>query len=183
MDNYKTQKKPTLQKETRVEKESIKVSLSNVAQHAGVSTATVSRVLNTPEKVSESTRLAVKKSIEKLGYIPDGAARALATRQSRIIGAVVPTLDNALFATGIQHFQKQLKYHGYTLIITSHEYDLIEEFNEVKMLLRQGIAGLLLVGSQHAPQLDSLLTEKNLPFVNCWAYNQGTTRESTLYRI
>ncbi|MCP4011230.1 MAG: LacI family transcriptional regulator, partial [Proteobacteria bacterium] len=84
------------------------VSLGDVAQHSGVSTATVSRVINNPEKVAAKSRIAVNASIEELGYIPDGAARALASRHSGIIGAVVPTLDNALFATGIQSLQRRL---------------------------------------------------------------------------
>ena len=146
-----------------------KVSLDDVAQHAGVSTATVSRVLNNPEKVTAKSQQAVNASIELLGYIPDGAARALASRHSGIIGAVVPTLDNALFATGIQSLQRRLKALDYTLIVASNEYDLTEELNAVKMLLRQGVDALLLVGSQHDPALVRLLDEKGVPHVNCWA--------------
>ena len=146
------------------------VSLGDVAQHSGVSTATVSRVINNPEKVAARNRDAVNASIEKLGYIPDGAARALASRHSRIIGAVVPTLDNALFAAGIQSLQRRLRQHDYTLIVASHEYDLVEELNEVKMLLRQGVDALLMVGSRHDPALLQLLEEKGVPYVNCWAW-------------
>ncbi|NKB63678.1 MAG: LacI family DNA-binding transcriptional regulator [Gammaproteobacteria bacterium] len=147
------------------------VSLDDVAQHSGVSTATVSRVINNPEKVAAKSRIAVNASIEALGYIPDGAARALASRHSGIIGAVVPTLDNALFATGIQSLQRRLRQLDYTLIVASHEYDLAEELNEVKMLLRQGVDALLIVGSQHDPALLQLLNEKRVPHVNCWAWN------------
>jgi LacI family transcriptional regulator len=145
------------------------VSLGDVALHSGVSTATVSRVINNPEKVAAKSRIAVNASIEALGYIPDGAARALASRHSGIIGAIVPTLDNALFAAGIQSLQRRLRQHDYTLIVASHEYDLTEELNEVKMLLRQGVDALLLVGSQHDPALLQLLAEKAVPYVNCWA--------------
>ena len=146
------------------------VSLGDVAQHSGVSTATVSRVINNPEKVAAKNRLAVNTSIEALGYIPDGAARALASRHSSIIVAVVPTLDNALFAAGIQSLQRRLRQHDYTLIVASHEYDLVEELNEVKMLLRQGVDALLMVGSRHDPALLQLLEEKGVPYVNCWAW-------------
>ena len=147
------------------------VSLGDVARSAGVSTATVSRVLNNPEKVAEKSRLAVTAAIDSLGYIPDGAARALASRQSRIIGAVVPSLDNALFAAGIQSLQRRLKYHGYTLIVASHEYNLEEELEEVKILLRQGVDALLLVGSEHDSKLVQIIESKAVPYVNCWAYD------------
>ena len=150
------------------------VSLGDVAQHAGVSTATVSRVINNPEKVAAKNRMAVNTSIDALGYIPDGAARALASRHSRIIGAVVPTLDNALFAAGIQSLQRRLRQHDYTLIVASHEYDLDEELNEVRMLLRQGVDALLMVGSRHDPALLQLLEEKNVPYVNCWAWESDS---------
>ena len=151
-----------------------KSSLADVARQAGVSTATVSRVLNSPEKVAEKSRQAVKDAIERLGYIPDGAARALASRHSSIVGAVVPTLDNALFAEGIQCFQRRLKQLGYALIVASHEYDPGEEVAEVKILLRQGVDALLLVGSHHDPGLLQLLEEKAVPFVNCWAYDPAS---------
>ena len=153
-----------------------RVSLGDVAQHSGVSTATVSRVINNPEKVAARSRIAVNASIEALGYIPDGAARALASRHSRIIGAVVPTLDNALFAAGIQSLQRRLRQHDYTLIIASHEYDLVEELNEVKMLLRQGVDALLMVGSQHESALLQLLEEKGVPYVNCWAWDSDSSQ-------
>ena len=147
------------------------VKLSDVAEHANVSTATVSRVLNSPDKVAKKTRLQIQASIDELGYIPDGAARALASRQTKTIGVVVPTLDNAIFAVGIQALQRQLKRLGYTLIVASHEYDLAEELHEVRTLLRQGIDGVMLVGSKHDPQLHQLLESKKTPYVNCWAYN------------
>jgi LacI family transcriptional regulator len=146
-------------------------SLSDVSECANLSTATVSRVINNPEKVSEKSRLVVQAAIEKMGYIADGAASALASRRTKTVGAVVPTLDNAIFAAGIQGLQRRLKKRGYTLIVASHEYDLEEEFIEVKTLLRQGIEGILLVGSVHHPQLLQLLKLKKTPYVNCWAFN------------
>ncbi len=145
------------------------VSLSDVAKYANVSTATVSRVLNSPEKVTEKKRELIQTAIDELGYIPDGAARALASRHTRTIGTVVPTLDNAIFAAGIQALQSQLKRLGYTLIVASHEYDLGEELLEVKTLMRQGIEGIMLVGSLHEPQLHQLLTNQNMPYVCSWA--------------
>ncbi|MDH5354255.1 MAG: LacI family DNA-binding transcriptional regulator [Gammaproteobacteria bacterium] len=151
-------------------------SLNDVARQAKVSTATVSRVLNNPEKVAEKSRLMVQAAIDQLGYIPDGVARALASNHTGAIGAVVPTLDNAIFAAGVQGFQSRLKKLGYTVILASHEYDLEEEFNEVKTLLRQGIDALLLVGSIHDPRLPKLLEEKKTAYVNCWSYKPNSSQ-------
>jgi LacI family transcriptional regulator len=152
------------------------VTLSDVARYANVSTATVSRVLNNPEKVSEVRRIQIQAAIFELGYIPDGAARALASRRTKIIGVVVPTLDNAIFATCIQALQSRLKELGYTLIVASHEYDLDEELHEVKTLLQHGIEGVMLVGATHAPKLHELLAEQQLPFVHCWAYDPNSSK-------
>lgn len=169
-----TENKP---KSRRQRKSSDKgASLSDVARYAKVSTATVSRVLNNPEKVAEKSRLLVQAAIDELGYIPDGAARALASSHTKAIGAVVPTLDNAIFAAGVQGFQSRLKKLGYTVIVTSHEYDLEEEFNEVKTLLRQGIDALLLVGSIHDPGLQQLLEEKKIAYVNSWTYKPDSSQ-------
>src|SRR6185437_16721407 len=98
-------------------------TLGDVAQLAGVSPATVSRVLNRPETVRDGLRDTVRRAIAELGYVPHGAARALASRRSHTIGAVVPTLDNAIFATCIDALQRRLDGAGYVLLLASTEYD------------------------------------------------------------
>jgi LacI family transcriptional regulator len=64
----------------------------------------------------------------------------------------------------------------YTLIVASHEYDLEEELHEVKILLRQGIEGVMLVGATHAPELHQLLAGQQTPFVYCWAYDPNSPK-------
>ena len=70
--------------------------LREVAQAAGVSTATVSRVINTPDKVSEDVRQRVQSAIAQLGWIPNATGRALASSRSRLMGLLLPTMDNEL---------------------------------------------------------------------------------------
>ena len=72
--------------------------LADVAQLALVSTATVSRALTCPDKVKPATAARVRQAVQALGYVAHGAARALASRRTHTIGAVIPTLDNAIFA-------------------------------------------------------------------------------------
>ena len=76
--------------------------LADVADVAGVSTATVSRALNQPGTVTPQLRERVMAAVDALGYVPHGPARALASRRSYTVGAVVPTIDNAIFARNIQ---------------------------------------------------------------------------------
>jgi len=81
---------------------SVAPRLEDVAQLAGVSTATVSRVLNDREIVSAQLRESVLIAVQQLGYVRDGAARALASRRSHTIGALIPTLEAAIFARCVE---------------------------------------------------------------------------------
>jgi LacI family transcriptional regulator len=147
------------------------VLLADVARRAGVSTASVSRALNTPEKVSEALRARVETAVRELGYIPSGAARALASRQSRAMGALVPTLDNAIFANGINALQRRLHELGYALLIACSDYDRAQEVEEIRVLLSHGVEGLMLVGQAHAAELLRLIDQRGVPVVHCWTYD------------
>ena len=96
--------------------EGSKPKVDDVARLAGVSTATVSRFLNTPERVSEKTRKKVGAAVEELGYTPNFGGRYLASQTSRTMGAIIPTMENAIFAKGIQAFQEVLADAGITLV-------------------------------------------------------------------
>jgi LacI family transcriptional regulator len=144
--------------------------LADVALLAGVSTASVSRVLNEPDKVRPEMRQRVMAAVEQLGYVPDGAARALASGRLRTVGAIVPTLDNAIFASGINALQRRLAQRGFTLLVASSEYDKDEELREVHALVVRGVDGLVFVGGSHDPKLYKLLAAKGLPYVNTWVY-------------
>lgn len=140
-----------------------------------MSTATVSRYLTSPDLVREQRRSMIKEAIEALGYIPHGAARALASQRSRTVGAIVPTLDNAIFAKGIQAFQEHLQDAGYTLFIASHDYSLDEERTQAERLMARGVDGLMLIGLEHHERLYERLEQKALPYVNTWSYSSTTS--------
>ena len=136
-----------------------KPSLEDVAKRADVSSATVSRYLSNPDLVREERRLRISAAIKDLGYIPHGAARALASKRTSTIGAIVPTLDNAIFAKGIQSFQAHLQSAGYTLFVASSNYSLSEEQEQAETLITRGVDGILLVGLSHDPRLFKLLEQ------------------------
>ena len=119
-------------------------TLTDVATHAGVSTATVSRCLNAPDKVREGVRQLVLAAVSELGYVPSGAARALASKRTRTIGAVIPTLDSAIFARGIQSLQKSLSQSGYRLLLASSDYIVKQEAEEVRALVLGTVAVMIL---------------------------------------
>lgn len=150
---------------------STKPTLQDVAHAAGVSTATVSRCLNQPDKVREDVQQKINAAIETLGYVPHGAARALASRRTRTIGAVVPTLDNAIFSEALQYLQRGLSKHGYTLLLAQSDFSPDVELHEVHTLLGRGIDGLVLVGEDHHPAVFEAIGKQQIPYVNLWTYN------------
>jgi LacI family transcriptional regulator len=145
------------------------VTLRLVAERARVSTATVSRVLNSPNTVKPDRRERVLAAVTDLGYISHGPARALVSRRTGIIGAVVPTLNNGLFAHCLAALQAKLNLAGFVLLLASSEYDRDREVEEVNALLKRGIDALMLVGGEHDPAVYTRIEARKIPLVLTWA--------------
>ncbi|MFZ4531575.1 MAG: substrate-binding domain-containing protein [Alsobacter sp.] len=146
-----------------------RIKLIDVARDAGVSPATVSRAIAQPEIVSREMLARVRASAQRLGYVPDGAARALASGRSMTIGAVVPTLDSAIFARGLQSMQTTLAQEGYLLLVASHEGNPAAEAQAVTTLLGRGVDGLMLVGAQRAHGTAEVLRTSGVSVVLTWS--------------
>jgi LacI family transcriptional regulator len=149
------------------------IKLHDVARRASVSPATVSRAFNQPALVDSETLRRVHAAVSELGYVPHGAARALASRRSRTIGAVVPTLDNSIFASFIHALQRRLIDAGYTLLVSTHDYDLAVEHRIVRTLVERGIDGLVLVGTEHEGDLFRFLQSRRAPYVLSWCVDRS----------
>lgn len=145
-------------------------TLEDVAQKAGVSTATVSRCLNTPDRVVETTRKRVLKAVEQLGYTPNFGARVMAAKRTFTIGAIIPTMENAIFARGLQAFQEALHTRGYTLLVSSTAYDPAVEEEQIRALVARGADGLLLIGYDRDPALYKYLERQGVPVMIAWAF-------------
>jgi LacI family transcriptional regulator len=151
-----------------------KPRLIDVAKDAGVSPATVSRAIAQPELLSAETLARVRLSAQRLGYSPDAAARALASGRSMTIGAVMPTLDNAIFSRALQAMQVTLSAEGYQLLVASHDYNDRAETEAVRTLLSRGVDGLMLVGAERAPESVALLQKAGVPVVLTWCGRSDT---------
>lgn len=143
--------------------------LADVARIARVSTATVSRALTQPGKVKAATAARIREAVQALGYVAHGAARALASRRTRTIGAVIPTLDNAIFAHTAHGLQKTLDDAGYTLLLGSHEFDAEVEARVTRALIERGVDGLVLLGTTHHPSVFQMIEMHQIPYVLTWA--------------
>jgi len=146
-------------------------TLKDVASLANVSTATVSRCLSAPERVRGALRERVQAAISDIGYSPHGAARALASQRSNTIGAIVPTLDNAIFATFIETLQKELSLAGQTLLLASSGYDPTRERDQIETLIVRGVDGLLLTGEMRDKAAYALLQRRGIRYVNTYIHH------------
>lgn len=145
-------------------------TLDDVARAAGVSTATVSRCLNDPQRVVEATRQRVLEVVRELGYSPNFGARALAARRTNTVGAIIPTMENAIFSRGIQAFQEELRDHGLTLLIASSSYREDVEEEQIRTLVARGADALLLIGFQRSAAIYDFLAAQNVPALVAWAW-------------
>ncbi|MEM7320475.1 MAG: LacI family DNA-binding transcriptional regulator [Pseudomonadota bacterium] len=149
-----------------------KPTLEDVAQISGVSTATVSRCLNSPDKVVEQTRNRVMKAVRDLGYSPNFGARAMVAKRTNTMGAVIPTMANAIFARGLQSFQEELWEKGYHLLVSSSSYRADFEEEQVRSLIARGADGLLLIGLDRSPSILKFLEQRGLPTLVAWTYSE-----------
>ncbi len=145
-------------------------TLEDVAGLAGVSTATVSRVLNEPERVSAKTRSRVKAAVAHFDYTPHFGGRALASNRTNTVGAVIPTMENAIFARGLQALQEALAEDGVTLVVATSNYDPEREAQQIRTLLGRGVDGFVLIGEARDPALYTMLERRGVPFVLVWSW-------------
>lgn len=153
-------------------------TLDDVARTAGVSTATVSRCLNSPDRVVESTRRRVMGAVRTLGYTPNFGARVMAARRTFTIGAIIPTMENAIFARGLQAFQEALHTRGYTLLVSSSAYSPDVEEEQIRALVARGADGLLLIGYDRDPAIYEYLAQQDVPAMVSWAFSPTDHRPS-----
>ncbi|WP_411834453.1 substrate-binding domain-containing protein [Pasteurella multocida] len=113
------------------------VTIHDVAQHAGVSVATVSRVLNNHPSASEKARIAVQAAIEKLGYQPNANAQALAMKNTDTIGVVVTDVTDAFFAILVKAVDKVAEEYKKTIIIGIGYHNAEKEKEAIDTLLRK----------------------------------------------
>ncbi len=139
--------------------------IEEVARLAGVSPITVSRTLNKPETVSDSTRAAVWQAIDQIGYVPNRLAGGLASNKSNSIGIVLPSITNPAFAERVQGMTDVLSPAGFNLLLGLSSNSEEAELRHVIAFLGQRVAALALTGTLHAERTRSLLAHAGIPVV------------------
>ncbi len=158
------------------------VTMEDVAQLAGVSTATVSRVLNTPERVSADTRARVMNAINQLDYRVNLAARNLRTNQTRTIAIVIPTISEPVINQVVEAVEDAAINAQYSLLMCSTRGDAEREQAYIRLLTQQTLAdGVLYVSPRAAPDDVCRLLEGNAPVVLCNYSVEGLGVPSVLF--
>lgn len=122
-------------------------TIRDVAARAGVSAATASNVVNGNRPVGEASRRAVEAAIEALGYRVNRAAASLRSQSSRLIGMVVPDINNVFFAGLVHRVEQEAEREGYDLLIASSSEDPAIERRRVETLISRQVDGLLIAPS------------------------------------
>ena len=147
------------------------MSIRELAKKVGVSTATVSRTFNSPEQVRVETRTQILDVAQDIGYLPNAHARSLRTQSSRVLGVVLPTLLNPVFAECLNGIAQAAAAAGYAIFPMTTDYPREHEELAVRHLLAGNVDGMVLVVSNPASsQALQRIRAANLPYV--LAYNR-----------
>ncbi len=123
-----------------------RVTIDDVANLAGVSYQTVSRVINNRPEVSDATRERVQKIIAQTGYRPSHIARSLATARTATIGLVVPDISNPFFSAIARGAEQVAAEHGYTILLCSTNEDVHREVEVLNLLHERYVDGVIVCG-------------------------------------
>lgn len=149
-------------------------TIREIAKMSGVSVATVSRVINNPDSVRPEKRQAVLNAIEKIAYVNDGLARALAGGKTMTLGLVIPTITNSIYASSTQAIQRIAQHAGYSVILGVSDFDPDLETLIIRRLVERRVDGLILTGGEHDPSVFRILNNQNIPFVLTWRLARET---------
>jgi len=144
------------------------LTLRDVAKLAGVAPITASRALNTPEQVSPEILARVRDAVERTGYVPNILAGGLASRQTRLVAAVVPTISSPVFLEMIEALTGSLTAAGYQLMLGQSGYADSREDEMLEAIIGRRADGVALTGVQRSPLARRRLLASGIPVVETW---------------
>lgn len=157
----------------RKRRQSGRTTLSDVARAAEVSPITVSRALRGERSVAPELVERVKQAAKALGYVPDPAARALASQRSVQVPVLVPLLSNALFVDVIEAVHNTLQPHGFQTLIGVTHYDPAQEEQLLRSYLSHRPAGILVTGFDRTEEARQLIASSGVPCVHLMELTQA----------
>lgn len=141
------------------------MNIKEVAKSAGVSTATVSRVVNGSARVDPHTEKSVRAAIERTGYYPNTHARTLGTGKSNIYGLIISDIENPFFPELVKHFEHAAVEHGQEILIANTDYRPERMQTSVRRMIERKVDGVAIMTSEMEPKLVQTLSGRGIPIV------------------
>ncbi len=145
-----------------------RATMREIAEEAGVSLATVSRVLNQPDLVARATLEAVEAVIKRRHFVSHGAAMSMVSNRSMTIGLIIPTITNSIYASSTQAIQSVAQQAGYTVLLGVSDFDAGSEEKLIRQLLGRRVDGLILTGGGRSADIYEMLSHNDVPHVLTW---------------
>ncbi|MEA2528516.1 MAG: LacI family transcriptional regulator [Thermomicrobiales bacterium] len=140
-------------------------TISEVARRAGVSSATVSRVVSNRGYVSAETRAKVLKAVEELDFVPNAMARGLKTKQSRLIALLVPEIVNSFYTTIARGVEDVANEHGFQVILGNTDESTVKEKTYVELMVANHIDGIILAPAGRSGRHLKALQAREVPAI------------------
>lgn len=141
------------------------IRLTEVAKLAGVSPITASRFFRDPEALSIGKRVRVESAAKELGYVPNLAARALASQRTEVIGVLIPSFTNNVFSDVLRGIYDAFEGSRYSIQLANTRYSMLQEERLLRLFLAQKPSGLIVTGIDQTPQSRSILESVDCPIV------------------
>jgi len=153
----------------------VTVTIYDVAREAGVSMATVSRVVNNNPNVKPQTRKKVFEAIERLGYRPNAVARGLASKKTTTVGVVIPDISNSIFAEVARGIEDIANMYHYNIILSNADKKKDKEIRVINTLLEKQVDGLLFMGGVVTEEHLEAFKTSSVPVVLCGTSDEAQT--------
>lgn len=153
------------EKNRKVKRGASVATVKEVAERAGVSTATVSRALSGTGRVRESVRARILEAARELSYRPNRAARDLRVRSSRAVGVLIPDIENPFFTSLVCGIEDVLRKTDYSLLLASYNEDPVQEERRLEVFRADGVRGLIFAASSSPSRLYTELGKAGMALV------------------
>jgi len=140
-------------------------SIKDVAREAGVSIATVSRVLNNVDVVNEDTKKKVQEAIKKLSYRPNIVARSLKTQRTKTIGILIPDISNQFYPEVVRGAEDVANIYDYNIILCNSDSDLEKEKEYIRVMKEKMVDGMLYMSTSLDQEILDLIAELEIKTV------------------
>ena len=143
-------------------------TMADVARRAQVSTMTVSRALNNPDRVSAEARGRILSAVDELGYLLDQSAGSLSSKRTGFVAAIIPSLNNSNFSETARGITDELDGTGLQLLLGSNDYSAEREERLVESMLRRRPEGIIVTSGYHNERTRRMLEKAGIPVVETW---------------